>query len=93
MCAAYVAPARGRRYLTGVLRLLADARLAAADRNYYQCWVGLKSHFDPGWTPGKAPAAEEGATVAAAVKAPAAIAVEATASGAQVQPAREHGSG
>ena len=22
-----------------------------ADRNYYQCWLGLKSHFDPSWTP------------------------------------------
>jgi homogentisate 1,2-dioxygenase len=19
------------------------------DREYYQCWLGLKSHFDPGW--------------------------------------------
>jgi homogentisate 1,2-dioxygenase len=22
------------------------------DRNYYQCWEGLKSHFDPNWRPG-----------------------------------------
>jgi homogentisate 1,2-dioxygenase len=21
------------------------------DRNYYQCWLGLRSHFDPGWAP------------------------------------------
>ena len=21
------------------------------DRNYYQCWLGLKSHFDPAWRP------------------------------------------
>lgn len=27
---------------------------AHADRNYYQCWLGLKSHFDPAWTPEKA---------------------------------------
>ena len=36
-----------------------------ADRNYYQCWVGLKSHFDPGWTPEKA-AAEPAAAAAGA---------------------------
>ncbi|KAL4422217.1 hypothetical protein ABPG77_009692 [Micractinium sp. CCAP 211/92] len=51
------------------------------DRNYYQCWLGLKSHFDPEWTPekaatltvsreaalqaGGAPAAAEGAVPAA----------------------------
>lgn len=29
-----------------------------ADRGYYQCWLGLKSHFDPGWTPEQAAAAE-----------------------------------
>lgn len=35
--------------------------LPAADRNYYQCWVGLTSHFDPSWTPEKAAAAEAAA--------------------------------
>jgi hypothetical protein len=30
-----------------------------ADRNYYQCWVGLKSHFDPDWAPGKAAALQQ----------------------------------
>ncbi len=53
----------------------------SSDRNYYQCWLGLKSHFDPEWTPekaatltasreaalqaGGAPAAAEGAVPAA----------------------------
>lgn len=31
--------------------------LPPVDRNYYQCWVGLQSHFDPAWTPEKAAAA------------------------------------
>lgn len=54
---------------------------SSTDRNYYQCWLGLKSHFDPEWTPekaatltvsreaalqaGGAPAAAEGAVPAA----------------------------
>lgn len=45
-----------------------------ADRNYYQCWVGLKSHFDPSWTPSKAAAAAQSAT--AGSKVPAGSAVE-----------------
>lgn len=44
------------------------------DRNYYQCWVGLKSHFDPSWTPSKAAAAAQSAT--AGSKVPAGSAVE-----------------
>ena len=36
------------------------------DRNYYQCWVGLKSHFDASWTPEKAAAAEAAARSKAA---------------------------
>ncbi|GBF88452.1 hypothetical protein Rsub_01165 [Raphidocelis subcapitata] len=32
------------------------------DRDYYKCWVGLKSHFDRDWRPaGQQPAAEAGA--------------------------------
>lgn len=37
----------------------------SADRNYYQCWIGLKSHFDPAWTPEKATAAPAGSKAAA----------------------------
>lgn len=37
----------------------------SADRNYYQCWLGLKSHFDPTWTPEKAAAAAAGGKAAA----------------------------
>lgn len=34
-----------------VPRLTATALGAPTiDRDYYQCWIGLKSHFDPGWT-------------------------------------------
>lgn len=35
------------------------------DRNYYQCWVGLKSHFnpDPDRGPSLAPPADSGQAV------------------------------
>lgn len=44
------------------------------DRNYYQCWLGLKSHFDPTWTPEKAavPAGAKPAVASAGAKAAAA---------------------
>lgn len=60
--------APGASWLQLPLRLPAHMHLAEpthslrvarplADRNYYSCWTGLKSHFDPAWTPEKAAAA------------------------------------
>jgi homogentisate 1,2-dioxygenase len=51
-------------------RITAHAVAASnIDRNYYQCWLGLKSHFDPTWTPEKAAAAPAGGKPAAVLPA------------------------
>ena len=45
------------------------------DRNYYQCWTGLKSHFDPSWKPEGAAGTADGTVSNGAARPPPADAV------------------